>query len=77
MIKSSSVAVSYHSLYPEDGESKVCRNIVVLPQYYTASQPREPRRGFHRCENLRSRFLIFFFPQIKNHTLSWLGWALA
>jgi hypothetical protein len=28
---------------PEDGGSKVLRNVDILPQHYTASQPRRPR----------------------------------
>jgi hypothetical protein len=29
--------------HPEDGDSTVLRNVGILPQHYTASQPRRPR----------------------------------
>jgi hypothetical protein len=31
------------SLHPEDGGSKFLRNVGVLQQHYTASQPRRPQ----------------------------------
>jgi len=30
-------------LHPEDGGSVDLRNVVILPQHHTASQPRRPR----------------------------------
>jgi hypothetical protein len=33
------------SIHPEDGCSKVLRNVGLLPQDYTVSQPRRPRLG--------------------------------
>jgi hypothetical protein len=32
-----------HPLHPEDGGSLDLRNVGILPQHYTASQPRRPR----------------------------------
>jgi len=34
------------SFHPEDGGTKVLRNVGFLPQHYTASQPRSPRFEF-------------------------------
>jgi len=30
-------------IQPEDGGSKILLNVDILPQHYTASQPRRPR----------------------------------
>jgi hypothetical protein len=30
-------------LHPEDGSSKMLRNVSILPEHYAASQPRRPR----------------------------------
>jgi hypothetical protein len=47
--KSSSSGLWRHVVvwYDEDGGSKIVRNVVLLPQHYTASQPRRPRREIY------------------------------
>jgi hypothetical protein len=40
--------------HSEDGGSKVFGNIVILPQYYTASQPKDLDLNLHRRGNLKS-----------------------
>jgi hypothetical protein len=44
VLAASTFRIKYHqSLHPEGGSSKYLRNISILPQYYTVSQPRRPR----------------------------------
>jgi hypothetical protein len=51
------------AFHPEDGGSKVLRNVGILPQQYMASQPRR-RLNLHRRENLRSPLLPNSFQHI-------------
>jgi hypothetical protein len=39
---------SFESLHPEDGGSMVLRNVGILPQHHTASQPRNFDLNHHR-----------------------------
>jgi hypothetical protein len=49
------VASIFWSLHPEDIGSMALRNVGILPQHYTASQPRGPR--IESCEKLKSHSL--------------------
>jgi hypothetical protein len=50
-----STTYSSRGLMGEDKGSKVFRIVGILPQNYTASQPRRPRLEFPHCENLNFR----------------------
>jgi hypothetical protein len=59
----SETLVSYHNITwlrnPEDGGSMDLRNVGILPQHYTVSQPRR----HHRREVLKAHLGIFSVPQ--------------
>jgi hypothetical protein len=48
MRKKESIFFPARSLYPEDGGSNILRNIIILPQHYTASQLRRLRLNLRR-----------------------------
>jgi hypothetical protein len=56
----------------KDGGSKVLQNVGILPQYYTALQPRTPQLGSVLHQNLFSCFIMFrfsfFIPKIVYET---------
>jgi len=44
---------------PEDVNSKILRNVGILPQHYTASQPRRPRLELNNMAAARNPHLAF------------------
>jgi len=48
-------------LHPEDGSSKVLRSDNILPQHYTASQPRRPRLEDGGSIDLRNVSILDYY----------------
>jgi hypothetical protein len=53
-----------HVFHPEDGSSMDLRNVGMLPQYYTASEPDDLDLNLHRRESPKSHYLLLSFPNI-------------
>jgi len=58
--------------YPEDGGSMVLRNVGILPEQYTASQPRRPQLEHHRHEIIKTLF-ISGRSHLCRPSVLWLG----
>jgi len=50
--------IPHRPLHPEDGGSKVLRNVVILIKHYTAFQPRRPPFETSRRESLETRISL-------------------
>jgi hypothetical protein len=57
------------AFHPEDGGSKVVRNVDILPHQYTVSQPGRPQLGFHWIHNLWNHYNCHDMDNSKRHFL--------